>query len=471
MAGRYGRSRRSGGGFPDWAPANSFIYKDAQGKWAALIPGPAGRFIQSSGGSSPPVWAVPAGGGSGGHTIQDEGTPLTARNNLNFIGAGVVATDDSVNDRTNVTIAGYSQFGSSGPGHAAGLVPDPGAVAGTTKFLREDGSWIVPSGGSGHTIQDETTSLTSRTNLNFTGAGVTATDNSGTNSSDVTIPGYYHTVQENGTDRTQRHKINFIPAANQNVTATDDSTNDRTTVQIAQNIMVGSGASHAPGLVPDPGATAGTANFLREDGSWAAPPSGGGSNGFTQPPSVSGATWLNQGTATASNLTSGIKINHPGGSGNNLRAVILEAAASPTWTRYFMVAPVNTTGWYGFVIYSSGSGQMLTCGINCNGTTSIEIKCQRWTSFTVVNTTRFTETIFGPWPLWFRVGDNASNMPFDVSRDGGQTWRNILNDASNWFTSAYTSFAFGADNNGIGSATSGVLRSYSSTAPDPTIVQ
>lgn len=38
-------------------------------------------------------------------------------------------------------------FVASGPSHAIGLVPDPGAIAGTTKFLREDATWAVPSGG------------------------------------------------------------------------------------------------------------------------------------------------------------------------------------------------------------------------------------------------------------------------------------------------------------------------------------
>jgi hypothetical protein len=36
--------------------------------------------------------------------------------------------------------------------------------------------------------------------------------------------------------------------------------------------MIGSGASHAAGIVPDPGSTAGTAKYLREDGTWATPP-------------------------------------------------------------------------------------------------------------------------------------------------------------------------------------------------------
>ncbi len=40
-------------------------------------------------------------------------------------------------------------MGASGASHAAGLVPDPGAAAGGTKYLREDGTWNVPSGAGG----------------------------------------------------------------------------------------------------------------------------------------------------------------------------------------------------------------------------------------------------------------------------------------------------------------------------------
>ena len=40
--------------------------------------------------------------------------------------------------------------------------------------------------------------------------------------------------------------------------------------------FVGAGASHAPGAVPDPGATPNTTDFLRRDGAWATPSGGGG---------------------------------------------------------------------------------------------------------------------------------------------------------------------------------------------------
>lgn len=42
--------------------------------------------------------------------------------------------------------------------------------------------------------------------------------------------------------------------------------------------FIGSGASHAKGLVPDPGATPGTTKYLREDGTWATIPAGGARN-------------------------------------------------------------------------------------------------------------------------------------------------------------------------------------------------
>ena len=49
---------------------------------------------------------IDAAGGSGGHTIRDEGVDRTARTGLNFIGAGVSCVDDAGGDETDCTIAG-----------------------------------------------------------------------------------------------------------------------------------------------------------------------------------------------------------------------------------------------------------------------------------------------------------------------------------------------------------------------------
>jgi hypothetical protein len=91
------------------------------------------------------------------------------------------------------------------------------------------------SGGSAHTITDEGgAALTQRGTLNFTGAGVTATDNSGAGRTDVTIPGGggsgYATVQDEGGALTQRTTLNFIGAG---VSAVDNAGSTRTDVTIS----------------------------------------------------------------------------------------------------------------------------------------------------------------------------------------------------------------------------------------------
>lgn len=55
------------------------------------------------------------------------------------IGSGIgVAADGTISTPV---------MGASGTNHSSGLVPDPGSTAGTTKFLREDGTWAEPESG------------------------------------------------------------------------------------------------------------------------------------------------------------------------------------------------------------------------------------------------------------------------------------------------------------------------------------
>ena len=55
-----------------------------------------------------------------------------------------------------VSAAQLPVFGGSGTSHGKGAVPDPGATAGTARYLREDGTWAVPAGsgtiGGGQTV-------------------------------------------------------------------------------------------------------------------------------------------------------------------------------------------------------------------------------------------------------------------------------------------------------------------------------
>lgn len=84
----------------------------------------------------------------GGHVIQDEGSDLPAEVRLNFIGAGVVATDNPITGATDVTIAG--------------------------------------SASSGHDIQDDGVDLPAEDNLNFRN-GLTAVDDAGNSATVVDV--------------------------------------------------------------------------------------------------------------------------------------------------------------------------------------------------------------------------------------------------------------------------------------------
>lgn len=66
---------------------------------------------------------------------------------INFTGAGVAVTDVSGVATVNITGAAATTMAASGVSHSGGLVPDPGATAGTTRFLCENATFAVPPNG------------------------------------------------------------------------------------------------------------------------------------------------------------------------------------------------------------------------------------------------------------------------------------------------------------------------------------
>jgi trimeric autotransporter adhesin len=92
-----------------------------------------------------------------------------------------------------VNAAQLPLFGGSGSGHGPGAVPDPGPAAGSTRYLREDGTWTVPvSGGSSELSVEAGPSRTApvvgaTADYNFLqGSGAALTDISG-NGNDGTL--------------------------------------------------------------------------------------------------------------------------------------------------------------------------------------------------------------------------------------------------------------------------------------------
>jgi hypothetical protein len=195
------------------------------------------------------------GGGLDGHVVEDEGTPFTQRAKLNFVGAGVTVTDDSGDGATVVTIPGSGDvfietedvtgttYNFVAGDHskvkrftnAAGCtatIPTGLTIGWLTNIYRAEGAGTLTiasagslesigtqlteektmatifvrdtdihvavgafgTSGGGHVIEDEGTPLTQRTKLNFVGAGVAVTDDSGDDASVVTINGTSYTA-------------------------------------------------------------------------------------------------------------------------------------------------------------------------------------------------------------------------------------------------------------------------------------
>jgi len=188
--------------------------------------------------TAPRAWTLPSAASYGpGRLLRvvDVLGTLTSTNTLTITRAGtdtinglttkvllnayqsVLLACDGVSLWSVVAVGVIPVFVQSGANHAIGLVPDPGASAGTTKFLREDATWVAPSSGL---ADPGANGVIKRTSLNVTAQAVAKTD-------------YWDTTD-----------------------------------------FVQSGGSHAHGLVPDPGASAGTTKFLCEDATWKAPSAG-----------------------------------------------------------------------------------------------------------------------------------------------------------------------------------------------------
>ncbi len=179
----------------------------------------------------------------------------------------------------------FPDFVASGASHARGAVPDPGSVAGTTKFLREDKTWAVPPGTSSGTVSSVTASLpltssggaTPNIALNYDTTTVTL---NGSNqiqvaalTGDVTkAAGSNATaIAANAVTNAKAAQMGALTIKGNNTGLTANAL-DLTATQATA--MLDAFTSVAKGLVPASGG--GTSNFMRADGTWAVPPSGGG---------------------------------------------------------------------------------------------------------------------------------------------------------------------------------------------------
>lgn len=120
-----------------------------------------------------------ASAGAGGYAeVQEEGTPLTARTKINFVGSGITATDDAGNTRTNVTLA--TKLNNIVDNATLGLIADTGAGGVAARTITGTTSRINVSNGngqSGNPTIDIDTSYVGQTSITTLGTITTGTWN------------------------------------------------------------------------------------------------------------------------------------------------------------------------------------------------------------------------------------------------------------------------------------------------------
>jgi hypothetical protein len=117
-------------------------------------------FHLDDGSTSREYWVVPVTGAGGGpvtlSAVINSVLPVSvamqtvSKNYVDTAIAAAVAGGGNAGAITSgtISVARLPLFGASGATHSAGIVPDAGATAGTTRFLREDGTFAVPPGTS-----------------------------------------------------------------------------------------------------------------------------------------------------------------------------------------------------------------------------------------------------------------------------------------------------------------------------------
>lgn len=181
----------------------------------------------------------------------------------------------------------YSTFVKSGTGAKAGLVPAPSTTAGTTKYLREDGTWTAPPNTTYANFKAATASIAG-------GSGLVPAPAAGKQTSYLRGDGTWAipsqpTVNNATITVKQAGAVKGSFTLNQSGAATIELTDNNTTYSAV--------STSAAGLAPKlPG---NTTTFLRGDGTWSSTSFSGGT--------VSGATTF------SSNVTVNGEFNYDGG--------------------------------------------------------------------------------------------------------------------------------------------------------------
>lgn len=128
-------------------PKPWLVFNNCTGGHSVTVKTASGTGVATANGSVALVWC------DGTNVVSGiSSSPSFAAQTANTILAGPTSGGSATPTFRAIVPADLPVMVGSGASHAAGIVPDPGASAGTTKYLREDGSWQVPTGTATGTV-------------------------------------------------------------------------------------------------------------------------------------------------------------------------------------------------------------------------------------------------------------------------------------------------------------------------------
>lgn len=332
-------------------------------------------------------------------TVQDEGSSVTQRSTLNFVGAGVIVDDSA--SKTRVTI--------------------PGA----------------------HVIEDEGTPVTQRENMNFAGLGVSVADSGG--KTVVTIPGgigaAYTNVEDEGSGVTQRSTLNFAGAG---VTVTDSG--GKTLVTIAGgsggNVTTSGTFASLPGSP-----NAGDVHFST-DGGYISRYNGSAwehyFHGVKCTPISGSYSWVNPGSATVDSSKGHTRFSYPAGTGEDEHLYVRACSTTDSLEAFIIYDP----SWLNFqhsgiCVYETSTGKMYQFTIYNDNNLAVFTRATPTSAPTSQGTWLQSSRAF----IWLKIAVTPTTITFYVKSNPDAAYVQVLQVSTGTFlTPSHIGFTGHAQN-------------------------
>lgn len=159
---------------------------------------------------------------------------------------------------------------------------------------------------------------------------------------------------------------------------------------------------------------------------------------LTNPPTLSNWTWVNQGSATASDTTAGLYLQCDLVNSDNWRMLVKTAPSTPyTMTAAFTgILCGNKDSRISLIVRDSASGKFVVWGVNYDSfNNEFKLALSQYNSPTSGNANVFFQRLMTVFPILFlRMTDDGTNRIYYISVDG-VNWINVYSEArTTWMT-------------------------------------